>query len=386
MRIVFDGYTLCGLDGGMGAGIEHYTRELLRALLRQKSQDKFFVLVSSNCSSKILNLLAEHAENVRFVQDPLFTIPFVGRHLYLPLRVASLRPDLYFSPFGQLPFGLFGCRSVMTVHDISIFEHPEWFADEMYSSFSTRVLVPRSFKKVDHILCVSRWTQSRLHQQFPVTKGKTSVVHEGVELGHHKEVQHTQHVPFDREYMLCLGTVEPRKNYVHAFRAFERFLSMHPDQAGQVRLIVAGKRGWKITETEEAAAAINHAWKQEDPDGVIRFIGPVTEEEKWYLLSRASGLLFLSYEEGFGLPILEAMSVGTPVIASRNGAMEEVGGDAALFVDPEDVVAASLAIAQCVLVPEGLQTVREQGYLRAKQMSWDQTASKTLEYFHQFLS
>ncbi len=386
MKIVFDGLTLCGSDGGIGAGIEHYTQSLLRALVRQKSNDQFFVFVLPHCSPKILSFIAEQANNVHFINDFLFKIPFIGRHVYLPMRVASLRPDLYFSPCGQLPLGLFGCPSVMTVHDVSLFQHPEWFSDEMYSSFSTQVIVPRSFKKVDKILCVSQWTQSHLHQQFPFTKGKTSVIYEGVELGHHKEVEHTQHMPFDREYMLCLGTIEPRKNLVHAFRAFERFLSIHPDQAGQVRLIVAGKSGWKTTETEEAAAVINHVWKQEEPDGVIRFIGPVTEEEKWYLLSRASGLLFMSYEEGFGLPILEAMSVGTPVIASRNSAMEEVGGDAALFVEPDDVVATSLAIAQCVLVPEGLQTLREQGYLRAKQLSWDQTACKTLELFHQCLS
>ena len=111
---------------------------------------------------------------------------------------------------------------------------------------------------------------------------------------------------------------------------------------------------------------------------MAQFLGPVTEEEKWYLLSGASCLFFPSFHEGFGLPILEAMSVGTPVITTACGAIPEVGGDAVIYVDPEDIEAMSFAIAQCVLVPQGAQYLREEGYRRAKSFSWQETAKKTI--------
>ncbi len=385
MRIFFDGTTLCAPDGSPGAGIEQYTRALLRGLALTAHGEQIIVGVPSRCSQKMIESLFADSSHTRPVRSFFPNLPFVGRHLAYPLRALFTKPDLFFSPFGQLPLGWRGRKSVLTVHDVSIFEHPQWFPDESVRSFSTRVVVPYSIEHANHIICVSRFTQSRLKAVFPSVKGKTSVIHEGVEMGNHKEVIHTHRPPFDRDYLLCLGTIEPRKNLTFAFRAFERFLHAHPELATSVRLIVAGKLGWKTTEVEETAAAINHVWKRDEPDGVIQFLGAVTEEEKWYLLSRAAGLLFLSHEEGFGLPLLEAMSVGTPVVAARTGAIEEVAGDAALLVEPEDVVATSLAIAQCVLVPEGVQSVREQGYLRAKQFSWEKAARETLDIFHRIL-
>ncbi len=157
---------------------------------------------------------------------------------------------------------------------------------------------------------------------------------------------------------------------------------MHPELATKVRLIVAGKSGWNASEIDECAQQINSSWKEIEPTGVIHFLGPVTEEEKWYLLSRTSGLLFLSHEEGFGLPILEAMSVGAPVIASRGGAIEEVSGDQAILVDGSELDSIAMAIAQCILVPEGVQLLRENGFRRASQFSWQKTAHETMSVFN----
>ncbi|MBM5789900.1 glycosyltransferase family 4 protein [Candidatus Parcubacteria bacterium] len=382
MRILFDATTLCAPDGSMGAGIEQYTRCLLQALIKEAPRDVFFVAVPPACPKQAVERLIHGASNIRLVRTLLPRVPFLSRHLIAPIRAALCVPDVYFSPFGQLPLGWPGKRSAVTVHDLSIFDHPEWFPETSSWSFTTRYVVPRSFARATNIICVSHFTLSRLQALFPETTAKTVVVHEGVELGHYKEVEFADRFPFERDYLLCLGTVEPRKNLVAAFRAFDRFLQGHPDEAAKVRLIVAGKSGWKTAETEEAARAINHAWKKEEPEGVIRFMGGVTEEEKWYLLSRAAGLVLLSHEEGFGLPVLEAMSVGTPVIVSRGGALEEVAGDSAIMVDPDDTEAVSLALAQCLLVPEGLQSLREDGYRRAKQFSWEETAKKTIDVLH----
>lgn len=386
MRIFFDGTTFCSDDGGPGAGIEHYTRSLLRALIVNAPRDDFFVAVPASCPKQFVKQTIADAPNARVLRGILPSVPLFSHHIALPIRATMTGPDVYFSPFGQFPIGWIGKRNVMTVHDVSIFDHPEWFPENMARSFATKTIVPWSFARASKIICVSHFTQSRLRALFPDTKNKTVVVHEGVELGNHKVVEFSDRFPFDREYLLCLGTVEPRKNLVATFRAFDRFLAGHPEQVTSVRLVVAGKFGWKTAETQSAADTINHTWKIEEPEGVIRFLGAVTEEEKWYLLSRAAGLLFLSHEEGFGLPVLEAMSVGTPVIASRCGALEEVAGEAAIIVEPEQTESVSLALAQCVLVPEGLQSLREDGYRRANQFSWDETARRTIDILHSVLS
>ncbi|MBI2475315.1 glycosyltransferase family 4 protein [Candidatus Uhrbacteria bacterium] len=372
MRIFIDGATLCGSDGSTGAGIEHYTWSLVSEILRQNElEDQIILFVPSQISKHKQAELLHGAKNVRIIRALLPYIPFVSRHIFLPLRAFFFRADIFFSPFGQLPF-LWRWKSVITVHDVLIYDHPEWFPREMVDSFSTRFIVPSSISKASSIICVSKWTEQRLLANFPDAKNKTCVITEGVELGSHKEVEHKGRFPFDRDYVLMLGTIEPRKNLANAFVAFEHFLETHPEQQSQVRLIVAGKFGWKSQEIIESFQYKNS----------VHFLGPVTEEEKWYLLSRATCLLFPSLEEGFGLPILEAMSVGTPVITSRRGALEEVGGDVVIYCEPDDTDEMSFAIAQCVLVPEGIQYLREEGYKRAVKFSWSKSARATLELFH----
>jgi len=292
------------------------------------------------------------------------------------------RPDVVFAPHGQLPVAYKG-KSLITVHDVAIFEHPEWFPENQ--DFSTRVVVPRSFDRATAILAVSQSTGHKLQQLFPNTEEKIDVVYEGVSVSEAYEVlsgmdQTSTRFPYDRDFILFIGTIEPRKNLVQAFRAFHSFLEARPEQAGQIRFVVAGRRGWQTKEVEAELLRINHAWKDVEPHGVIQLLGSVTEQEKWTLLARASGLFYPSLDEGFGLPVLEAMAVGTPVITSNRGALPEVGGDAAIYVDPDNIEAMVFALTQVLLVPEGIRGFMEEGIERVKQFSWDQTAKNTLQH------
>ncbi len=210
------------------------------------------------------------------------------------------------------------------------------------------------------------------------------MVHEGVDVEEAYQALkdanwESRRFPFDRDFVLCLGTIEPRKNLVHAVKAFDAFLCAHPEQATQVRLVLAGKRGWKTQDTEAEVTRVNRTWKSSEPAGVIQMLGTVTQEEKWHLLARASCLLFPSYEEGFGLPVLEAMAVGTPVIASAIDALQEVGGDAAMYVEPTDVEGMSFALTQCLLVPEGTRELKEAGLIRVAGFTWERAANETLK-------
>lgn len=381
MRIAIDGTTLCAPDGSRGAGIEHYSWSITTALLRAGSPHEFFISTPPGLSRVRCQELLETGARVKFLPSWGPKLSFVSRHAILPMRFWLRRSDVLFSPFGQLPLGWRG-KSVVTVHDLAIYEHPEWFPEEQ--SFSTRVVVPRSLERATQIIAVSSATQEKLHEFMPATAGRVHVVPEGVDLSEAYEALKgadatSTRFPFDRDFVLFLGTIEPRKNLLHAFQSFHAFLESRPEQAGLVRFIVAGKKGWHTREIEQELVAINDAWKEAESNGVIQFLGPVTEEEKWNLLARASCLFCPSWDEGFGLPLLEAMAVGTPTIASNRGALPEVGGDAAVYVDPDNVEAMSFALTQCLLIPEGVREIRELGLTRAAEFSWERAAQETMK-------
>lgn len=378
MRIAIDGETLCDESGGVGAGIEHYTWELVSKLVQQKTEHTFFLFVPSALSLERIRLLVEGAQSKIVVMRPWIpNVSFFSRHILLPLRFLLCRADLVFSPFGQIPLCWFK-RSVITIHDVAIYEHPEWFSALPNQNFSTRVIVPRSIRRADRLLAVSKTTAERLVRLFPSVAAKTAVVYEGVHVPKGFSFNaSSKRFPFDRDSILSLGTIEPRKNLAFAIEAFDLFLRQHPECATTVRFILAGKKGWGTEEVFRLVEEVNRVWSDLEPEGVIQFLGAVTEEEKWTLLARASAFVFPSFDEGFGLPVLEAMAVGTPVIASRSDAVVEVGGDAVMCVD--DAESFALAMAQCLLLPEGVKMLRQDGLDRAKQFSWDKTAKETLK-------
>ena len=373
MRIGIDGTTLCDKDGNVGAGIEHYTWEIVSALLKLKTDHVFYIWVPSNLSKERMSQLTAGAKSrVKFLKPISPKISFLSRHLFFPLRFALHRVEILFAPNGQLPLGWRG-RSVTTLHDVAIYEHPEWFSELGRQDFSVRIVVPRSIAHATKILAVSHATANRLVDLFPEASEKTIVVHEGVQ----SEFDDEETVGFDKDFTLYLGTVEPRKNLLTAVNAFDAFLQQHPELAETMCFIIAGKIGWGTEEIFARIREVNRYWSEYDAN-IVRCIGAVTEDEKWNLLHHASVFVYPSLYEGFGLPVLEAMSVGTPVIISREPALMEVGGDAVMVVDHDDVEGMALALAQCVLLPEGISFLRDEGIARAKLFTWERAAIETL--------
>ncbi|HBK35250.1 MAG: Glycosyl transferase group 1 [Candidatus Uhrbacteria bacterium GW2011_GWE2_40_58] len=379
MKIAIDGTTLCDTSGGRGAGIEHYTWSMVSFLLKQTSEHQYFLVVPANLSQSSLQELVQGCAHVKVLRSWFPKIRLLSRHIFLPLKLYFFSPDVLFSPSGQIPLGWIG-KSVITIHDLAIYEHPEWFDQVSSQAFAIQTVVPKSIAHAQAIITVSQTTQQQLEKLFPIAKGKSRVIYEGAETPKVKVKDLiSDRFPFDRDYVLFLGTLEPRKNIEEAILAFNHFLSKHPDQVTKTRFILAGKLGWSTEKIQLFADEVNAQWKEVEPDGVVQALGSVTEQEKWLLLARASAFLFPSLFEGFGLPILEAMSAGVPVITTKCGAIPEIGGDAVIYVEPDNREQMSFAIAQTVLVPEGAYALREAGIERAKLFTWQQAAQETLE-------
>jgi len=382
MRIGIDGTTICDATGGRGAGIEHYTWSILFAMAKAAPTHEFVVAVPSHFSP-ISQRSFSSLKNIRFIRPMLVRVPFFSRHVGIPTRMRFAGVDVLFAPAGQVPLGWRG-KSVVVVHDLSIYAHPEWFPDEKAKNFSTKVVVPRSMQRAEKIIAVSEFTKSQIKQFFPEVEDNIHVVAEGVwvpegvsqkDFGEYCAPDH--HIADD--VVLSISTLEPRKNLEVAIHAFDRFLTMHPDRAKTTRYVIAGKQGWKAEGIQNAIQDVNTKWRDVARDGVALPFGYVSEEEKWHLLHQASVLLFPSWEEGFGLPILEAQAVGTPVIAGARGALPEVGGDAALYVEPDDIEGMALAIAQCILLPEAVRSLSEEGKRHAAKFTWSRAAKETLK-------
>jgi glycosyltransferase involved in cell wall biosynthesis len=238
----------------------------------------------------------------------------------------------YYGPFAAAP------PLVVTVHDLAVWRYPEAFPRW------TRTVVPRTAARV---IAVSEFTKRELVEVLGVPAGKIRVVPNAVD-----EI-FTQDGPrADGEYVLAVGTLEPRKNLARAAEAARR--------AG-FELRVAGARGW--------GGVTADGW-----------VGEVSDDELARLYRGARCVVYASLYEGFGIPVLEAMACGVPVVTSRGGATEEVADGAAVAVDPLDVESLAAGIGEAVARGDEL---RARGVERARTFSWDEVARRTLEVYRE---
>ena len=261
----------------------------------------------------------------------------------LPLRAARDRADVLHCPGHRGPV-----RSrvpiVVTVHDLGVFRHPDTF--NRWTRGYSRVFLPRLARGARLVIAVSEFTKAEAVELLGVEPGRVRVIPHGVTS------------PFEPvgpaaggDYALAVGTLEPRKNLARAVLAAER--------AG-VELRVVGPQGWGGVD--------------------IDTVGFVQDDELARLYRGAQCLVYPSLYEGFGLPVLEAMACGTPVVASATGATAEVAGDAAVLVDPLDVEAIAAGIREAI---ERRDELRAAGLERASQFTWESAARQTVEVYRE---
>jgi glycosyltransferase involved in cell wall biosynthesis len=379
MRIAIDARDILNPTRDAYAGVSHYVDGIVRALIRQGREHAFIIFVHPDNTPPWLDRV--------HVQHPHTTVAFLPKRrgsFYLThIRTASMfkaaRPDILFAPAGQLPAGWMG-RSVMTAHDLSIFEHPEWFPEPtMGQMVSTKLIVPSSFRKAQGIICVSEATKRQVQKRFRISAKRLCVIPEAVEVPRELPPltsEMRERFGISSRFVLFLGTIEPRKNLPLLFKAFGQWLDAHHTEQPEVRLLVAGKRGWKWEETLREMDALTRRFGP-----VAREVGYVTPEEKWALLAAAELFVFPSWYEGFGLPVLEAMSVGTPVVTTRAGGLSEVGGEAVHYVSHENPTELVRAFETLLTDSDARRELAERGRKHALTFGWDRTAKETLDFF-----
>lgn len=374
MRIAID-YT-AGIR--QAAGIGNYVRNLVAAMLAQDSSNQYTLLTSGRPTRE--RPLPE-AANVRgrSITIPDRYLNLVWYRWRLPLYATYFSgqvdiyhgPDFVLPPIGRKP------HKVVTVHDVAFLEHPEYAVPSLAAYL--KKVVPEAVATADVVCTVSQEVSRTLMKHFQVPREKLTEIPNGVGPYFRRITDPillgaTQHkFGLRHPLILAVGTMEPRKNHLGLIRAFYK-LQKQKKKKGPAMLALVGGKGWLYEETQALVAELKLENK-------VRFLGRVSDFELVTLYSQADVFVFPSFFEGFGVPPLEAMACGVPVITSNTSALPEVVGDAALLIDPHDIGAIANAISQ-VLENEQLQEqLRQKGYERAKQYTWAESARKMLSVY-----
>jgi glycosyltransferase involved in cell wall biosynthesis len=374
MKILIDFTQIPVQRAGAGVYAENLVREL-PAFLRP--EDSLYLLLQSD-ESELSALLGE-MKNVRLLRIPsrFFRnrlILMFFEQLVLPWLLLRHDIDLAHSLHYTIPLWAPSTR-VVTFHDLTMLLWPQMH------TWGRRLIMPiyirLAWRLADEIIFVSEATRSDAERLLPPVPGRLrAVIPLGISLeafsglSGNDSRNRLASLQVKKPYLLFIGTIEPRKNLVRVIHAFERVASRFPEQV----LILVGKLGWDFQPVLEAIA---HSLYRDR----IRHIGYVSDQDKRVLLTGCSALVYVSLYEGFGLPVLEGMAAGVPVITSNVSSLPEVAGAAGLLVDPESVDQISTAMARLLGDPELANSLSTLGIERAKMFSWKKTANETYQTY-----
>jgi glycosyltransferase involved in cell wall biosynthesis len=314
-------------------------------------------------------ILLHFPEDIQIV-TPLPPRSGLSGHLWEQVRLPCLTGQaVLWSPSNTGPLLLH--RQVVTIHDMLALDHPEWLSRKFAAWY--RFLIPRLVKRVRHIITVSEFSRSRLRALTNIDDAKITVIPNAADPKFHPrtatEIAATTSVLAlpSQHYILTVGSLAPRKNLPRLLAAWGAVHNMLPES---LWLVVAGMEGKpQVFGRASAPGAIPPR---------VHFTGHVPEAHLPALYAGAAGFTCLSEYEGFGLPPLEAMASGVPVLVSTGTAFPEVVGDAGLYADSLDVNAIAKGLLRLANEPALTMENAARGLVRARQFSWRRSAEKTL--------
>ncbi len=378
MRIAID-YTAAIRQG---AGVGNYVRSLVDAMLAQDTTNQYTLLTSGRPTRE---RPFPNGQNVRgrsiFIPDRYLNILWYRWRLPLYATYFTGQVDIYHGPDFVLPPLNGKLRKVVTVHDLAFLEHPEYAVPEL-RAYLTKV-VPEAVASADIVAAVSQATGQTLIKHFKTPAEKITVIPNGIRPSFRRITDPillgaTRHkYGLKHPLVLGVGTLEPRKNHLGLIKAFYQAQASGGKGKKQQRpamLALAGGPGWLYDETRQLVAELKLEKK-------VRFLGRVSELELITLYSLADVFAFPSFFEGFGVPPLEAMACGAPVITSNTSSLPEVVGDAALLVDPHNTNELAHAVTRLIEDEQLREELRQKGYQQVKQYTWPNSARKMLSVY-----
>jgi glycosyltransferase involved in cell wall biosynthesis len=382
---------IIGIDGNEAnisnkVGVGQYAFKLLWHLYQLDQKNNYIIYLKE----KPLSDLPQPRKNWQY---KIFGPGKLWTRIALPFHLFTQREklDLFFSPSHYSPSSS-PFPTIPTIHDIGYLQFQQQFTKkDLYQLINW---TQESLKKSSQIITVSQFSKDEIIKTYHIDPNKIYIAHNGVDTPP-KIKQETQNKILSsyhltsNNYYLYLGTLKPNKNIPFLIKSFALFLkkqkeisSLHQGRmsdlacrqaGGQVGLVIAGKKGWLF---DEIFATV----KQEGIENQVVFTDFVTEDQKWTLYQNAIASVLPSIYEGFGIPAIESMKIGTPVIVSNIPPFKEVVNNCGLFIDPSDPNDLCQKMID-INNPKIRQKLSEIGKIQADKFSWDSTAKSVLQVF-----
>jgi lipopolysaccharide heptosyltransferase II len=357
---------------GEGGGIERYLRNLIKALQRIDRENEYTIFSNKN-NTGTFDLQDNFREHLCPVSARFRPMKILWEQLILPFQVNRAGIDLLFSPGNISPLFV-SCPSVVVIHDLVPFIFPDDFARA--ERYPLRVLLHSTAKRATKIITVSRSSQRQILAQFNIPSEKTTVIYAACDedfLSCQASIQNEKEVKekygINGDFILCADSARPHKNVHRLLLAFSLLKEKHGIRH---HLVITGLPGRYHQFLVKMVSDLKLGEE-------VIFTGYVPDNVLSILYSEATVFVYPSLYEGFGLPVLEAMACGSPVVASRATSLPEVVGDAGLLVDPLNIQEMSQGIYRLLTDGQYNLELTAKGKLRVREFSWEKTAKKVLD-------
>lgn len=373
MRILID-FTPIPIEK-LGVGI--YAMNLINHIKKIDQNNDYHILLQ-NDESCFDNLSCDTIKKI-FVPAKIFrrfTFRFFLEQLYIPWIVWTKKIDVVHSLHYTFPLFPFKAKKVVTIHDMTFILFPDYH--EFFKSFYFSFFIRLCGRYAQKLIFVSQSTLKDYLRIIRTEISKTAVIHFGKndwrELTFGRDEVNTikKKYRIEGDYLLFVGTIEPRKNLVTSLRAYERLLLLKFNY----KLVIAGKKGWcnqPVFKLSEKAVFENN----------LIFTGYVDEKDKPLLMKGATLFIYPSLYEGFGIPVLEAMSLGVPTITSNISSLPEVAGSGAMMVDPRNETELFHCMVKLLQDKEARDSLKHKAIAQANTFSWSKMAFETLRQYEQ---
>lgn len=352
------------------AGIGRYSKELIKNLLQIDQQNQYLLIFTYfRKDSRKEKLIKEfEAPNVK---TKTLRIPGTLKEKVWGWRLPYFgsfveNADVFFAPsFFEVNFGL-KIPQVMTIHDLTTFIFPLHRGKEVSKRLSKRTLEAGRLAK--KIIAVSESAAADAEKYLKVSKNKIKMIYSGLSYLP-KPAQNLPGLLKPKSYILFVGTIEPRKNLTGLFKAYAL---LPPRLQNDFPLVVVGAKGWNTGETYDC-------WRALKLENKVKFLGFISDSILAKLYKEAAVFCYPSVYEGFGLPILEALGFGTPVVTSNISSLPEVAGRAAILVDPHEPKSICQGIQQALENQNTVEELKKEAQKQLRKFSWGKTARETLK-------
>ena len=358
-------------------GIGSYIRNLLEAISKRPESQRYRFRVYARLADR--EWMPDLPENFEIVEEnsPGYSLAELTR---FAIRLFRDRLDLFHATHYVLP--PLRSRAIVTIHDIIHLLYPQFLPNRVALVYA-RVMIRRALARADRIITVSYNSKRDLVDYFGITPSRVDVIYNGVSSRFRPDVPQEERVRVSRKYglrppyLLFLGGEKPHKNVQNVVRAFAEARRGRPDLPHLLAL--AGPMPKNSARIDALIAAL-------DVGAAIARPGLIEEDDLPGLFAGADVFLYPTLYEGFGLPVIEAMACGTPVLTSSTSALQEIAGGYAYLVDPLDVDAIARGIVALTTDPKVRADFVELGKKRALDFSWDKAAERTLEVYGEALA